>query len=59
MMSCKSDMVENRAYYSASLCGHMARLNLLFALMLAVVSYPSIHDVAIGDNGKSEKEEKG
>ena len=36
----------------------MARLNLLFALMLAFGSYPSIYGVATGDNDKSEKEEK-
>ena len=39
-------------------CGNMAQLNFLFALMLAFVSYPSNYGVAIGDNDKSEKEEK-
>ena len=41
-----------------SFCENIAQLNLLFVLMLAYVRYPSIYDVAIGDNDKYEKEEK-
>ena len=36
----------------------MTRLNLLFAPVLAFVSYPNIYGVAIVDNDKSEKAEK-
>ena len=52
-------MGENRAHIQTSFSGNTASINLLFAFMLAFVSYPRIYSVAIGDNDKSEKEEKG
>ena len=52
IVSCKSDI-------QTSFSGNMKRLNLLFAFMLAFVSYSRIYSVTIGDIDKSEKEENG
>ena len=46
-------MGEDRAHCSDEfLCGNMARLNLLLAIMLAFISFPSIYGV------KEEKAER-
>ena len=61
IVSCNSDMGENRAHIQTNFSGNMVRLNFLFAIKVyACRRFVSrIYGVAIGDNDKSDKEEKG